>query len=308
MSTSPSEAPADAERATLHPALMAVAVGAWLAYLVLLPVLVAHQGAGWLLLTPTLGVWLFSWLAHIRHWCFHRYFRGVDNMAGFKLVSFALFANPAIFAAAHKLHHKHVHTPRDIEFFCEGWEDWRRRRRMFLLELVLGNIAWEFATEAALRRAGLIEGGRLWPFVRRVLSLLALAGCTWLIAPQALLTFFLCYGLTLYAGALITRHNQWLEHLGILGEGASLDERNRMTRSLDLSTPGGRLFAFINHDDARDHVLHHLEARTFTQDGRTPPPVGSPMIRLSQYPAMLRDYYRTWLAEPRTSREDTRAA
>lgn len=281
------------KRRTLTPLILHVSMTLWFAHLILTPSLFRRHGVGALLLVPTAGVYLFSWLAHARHWCLHKYFRRINNPRAYRLVSLALFASPDVYALAHRTHHKHVHTPRDMEFFRINWTANRRARKVqFILECLFGNIVWEFATEAALRRAGLVKGARLKQFVPRFALLLALACVTTWLAPGALAAFALVYGLTVWATAVVTRHHQWLQHLGILSDGP-LAERNLLTRNLDTSTVGGFLFSFINHNDARDNVLHHLTANGYVQGGCNELPRAATIIGLGQYPRILLAHYRS---------------
>ncbi len=281
------------ERRTLNPLMLPVIIALWFAYLILTPVLFARHGSAALLLVPTVGVYLFSWLAHARHWCLHKYFKRINNPRAYKLLSLALFASPDVYALAHRTHHKYVHTPRDIEFFRADWTTNRRARKIqFILECFFGNVVWEFATEAALRKAGLIKGARLKQLAPRLALLLLLAAATARLAPSALSAFALVYGLTVWTAAVVTRHHQWLQHLGIVSD-ESLAARNLLTRNLDTSTVGGFLFDFINHNDTRDHVLHHISVNGYVQGGSNNLPRAAVTVRVIQYPRILLDHYRS---------------
>jgi hypothetical protein len=91
----------------------------------------------------------------------------------------------------------------------------------------------------------------------------------------------------------MNRHVQWIEHLGILSDG-SLAERNLLTRNLSSATLGGRLFNFIFHYDAQEHVFHHTEPRINSRGAPdlTLPP-GAQTITLGEYPRLLWSHYRS---------------
>lgn len=218
----PAEARARVARASrrLPASLWAVVVG-WLAYLLLLGILRARYGMVALLLVPTVGVYLFTWLGYYRPELWHAYFPGIDNGRWFAFVSYILFADPQVYRLAHGSHHKFVHTPADLEFFCVNWEsDRRRRRRHFFAELVLGNLAWELATLARFLGAGRASvRGIVLATVWRIALLAAMVGaCQW-IAPGSGWRCLGGYWLTIWLGAVMTRQNQWIEHLGVVDTG-----------------------------------------------------------------------------------------
>jgi fatty acid desaturase len=272
-----------------------IVIGMWLAYLMVLPRLVMSYGAVAFALVPTVGVYLFCWLGYYRHELWHNYFPGIDNPRWFDLVSWLLFSDPAVYRLAHPAHHKYIHTTADIEFFCEGYEEDRpRRRRQFAMELVVGNMAWELT---CLHR--LFRDGKYTKWKSRICALkraalfLALVSISRVITPGSGWIYLQGYLATLWVGSLVTRHNQWLEHLGICANGASLAERNLMTRNLPSDGPLAWLFNFVNHNDATEHVFHHTEPKLNTRGfpGLQLPP-GARTVTIAQYLGILVDHYR----------------
>jgi Fatty acid desaturase len=243
------------EASAVH--LLAV-VGLWLAYLLAVPVLRARHGPAVLFLAPTVGVYLFTWLSYYRHELWHRYFRSLDNETWFDAVSYLVWSDPQVYRTAHPTHHAHVHTPGDIEFFCVDWAtDRRRRTRQFLLELCFGNIAWELATLWRLRRGpGTLRRAAVALALRVALWTGLLGVAAWLLGGRGWHYFVTTSALTIWLGSLMTRHLQWVEHLGVVSA-APLAERNLLARNLPSTTPLAWLFNLVNHDDAREHVLHH---------------------------------------------------
>jgi hypothetical protein len=283
-----------AEASRRLPSSLRAVVAAWFVYLLLLGILRARWGPVALLLVPTVGVYLFTWLGYYRHELWHAYFPGVDNGRWFTFVSYMLFADPQVYRLAHGSHHKFVHTPGDLEFFCVNWEnDLKRRRRHFLAELVFGNLAWELTTLARLLRAGRASvPGAVVATAWRIALLAAVVGaCQW-IAPGSGWRCLGGYWLTIWLGSVMTRQNQWIEHLGIVDAGG-LADRNLLTRNLSSRTWAGWLFNLVNHGDAREHVYHHTEPRWNTRD--VPDlglPPGSPSVTIGQYYRVLLDYHR----------------
>lgn len=273
-------------------ALMSV----WFAYVLAMPWLIIHTSGAAALLIPTLGVFLVSFLGYYRHELWHNYFPGLYNPTWFNFVSYMLFSDPAVYRIAHPAHHKYVHTTQDIEFFCEDYEtDRPRRKRQFVLELIFGNMAWELTCLHRLFRENKYTrwGSRACLAKRAALFFTLHTICRALVPGSGWL-FFWCYLTTIWTGSVVTRHNQWIEHLGIVANGASIAERNLLTRNVRSGTLSGWLFNFMNHDDATEHVFHHTEPQLNTRGfaGLELPP-GARTVTLSEYAGLLVDHYRS---------------
>jgi hypothetical protein len=283
------------ESSAFLPFGLAAVICLWCAYLVFAALLWSRRGAWSLLLVPTVGAYLFSWLAFYRHELWHRYFPFIDNGAWYNFVSYLLFSDPQVYRAAHSLHHRYVHTPDDIEFFCRDWlTDRRRRKRQFILELLFGNAAWELSTFWRLRRQGRATSkAHLHSVVKRLIVFLGLMSLAESLEPGAGWFFASLSTVSIWFGALMNRHVQWIEHLGIVSDG-SLAERNLLTRNLSSSTFFGWLFNTLYHDDAKEHVFHHTEPKLNSRGlaGLSLPP-GAQTITLGEYPRMLWSFYRS---------------
>jgi fatty acid desaturase len=283
------------DSSTRLPLCLLVAMTAWVGYLLLVPLLWSRIGATAAFLVPTLGVTLFAWLGYYRHELWHNYFPAIHNPTWFNVVSYMLFSDPQVYRVAHPSHHKYVHTPRDIEFFCERWEDDpARRRRQFVLELLFGNMAWELATLRRLKKEGraTARAGRIAAMPRFAILGAIVGASSWL-QPGSGWACFWIYWLSVWAGSVMTRHNQWIEHLGIVSDG-SLAERNLLTRNLRSDTFAGWLFNLMNHDDAREHVFHHTEPQLNSRgiDGLALPP-GARTCTVGEYLSLLVRHCRT---------------
>lgn len=273
---------------------LACALVGWLLILTLLP-LAAHRFGGWpLLLAPLLGAYFVSWIGMLRHELWHGYVEGVDNRFFYRVTCFALCLDPETYRLSHASHHQHANTDRDIQLYPEGFlRNPRRARFQFAMELLLGNLAWEIATAARLRRQGLLKGttlasnlpGRL---VLPGLLMLFFATAAPDAGPLAIANFLLMF----WSGSVMTRHNQWLQHLGIFASGDP-GARDLLTRNLRNRTVLERLVNFLNHDDSVAHTYHHTEPRTYArlEPGLHPAP-DHLQITLPEYFAVLAAFCR----------------
>jgi hypothetical protein len=101
------------------------------------------------------------------------------------------------------------------------------------------------------------------------------------------------YALVYWLGALAAHHSQLVEHGNLIVDG-DLRSRNLASRNL---MPGGlaaRLFLFLTHGDAREHVLHHLRPAVHNRPfpGRVPLPPDAVRMGLRDYAGVLGDMLR----------------
>lgn len=283
------------EASAFLPFCLAAAICLWCAYLIIAALLGSRQGVWSLVLVPTAGAYLFSWLAFYRHELWHQYFPAINNGAWYDFVSHLLFSDPQVYRATHSLHHRYVHTPDDVEFFCENWQtDRRRRKRQFILELLFGNAAWELSTFWRLRKQGRATLRAFFnALAKRLAVFLGLTALVEMMEPGAGWFFLGLSTGSIWFGAVMNRHVQWIEHLGVLSDG-QLAERNLLTRNLSSATLAGKLFNWLYHHDAEEHVFHHTEPKINSRgaSGLTLPP-GARTITLGEYPRILWSYYRS---------------
>ncbi|MBL9139448.1 MAG: fatty acid desaturase [Verrucomicrobiales bacterium] len=270
------------------------ALAGWILVLTL-PPLLAHRAGWWLLvLSPVIGAYFVSWLGMLRHELWHGYVDGLNNRLFYRVTCFALCVDPETYRLSHASHHLHANTDRDMQMYPEGFLRHPGRARLqFVMELVLGNIAWEVATTARLRRRGLLTGATIAANLpgRLVLpGFLALffAGLAPEAAGLAAANFILMCG----SGSIMTRHNQWLQHLGIFATGDD-DARNCLTRNLRNQTILERVVNFLNHDDSVAHTYHHTEPGTYTRlEPGLQPASNHVQITLPEYWEVLWAFYR----------------
>ncbi|MBI3890431.1 MAG: hypothetical protein HY303_02750 [Candidatus Wallbacteria bacterium] len=268
-------------------------IGVWIAYLLLLPSLWMQSMPLALLAIATAGGYLALGIGYYRHELYHVYYKPFTKPL-YYLTSWLVFSDPQVFRIAHPLHHGAVHTHDDIEFFCAGYaEDRARRKRQFLFELLFGNAAWELHTLQRLKREKRFDRPQgLLSFLCRVGLAGLLCGVSTRLTPGSAKAYLAGYFLTLWWGAIVSRHNQWLEHLGIVG-GGTLEERNLMTRNLPDTGLLNRLWNLYHRNDPREHVLHHTKAGIHSRIEPFPLPVGARFTSVAEYPGLLRQYWRS---------------
>ncbi|MCC7377150.1 MAG: fatty acid desaturase [Verrucomicrobiales bacterium] len=202
--------------------------------------------------------------------------------------------DPETYRLSHASHHLHANTDRDRQMYPEGFlANPTRARLQFALELVLGNLAWEIATTARLRRQGMLPGTRIAAHLPgRLVVPGVLAWFFATVAPEAAGFAIANFIVMFWSGSLMTRHNQWLQHLGIFASG---DEkaRNLLTRNLRNETLLERTINFLNHDDSVAHTYHHTEPGSYTRlDSDLHPASDHVQVTLRDYWKALTAFYR----------------
>jgi fatty acid desaturase len=272
----------------------ACAIAGWILVLTLLPLVASRVGWWLLVLAPVVGAYFVSWLGMLRHELWHGYVEGLNNRFFYRVTCFALCLDPETYRLSHASHHLHANTDRDRQMYPEGFlENPRRARLQFAMELLLGNIAWEIATTARLRQQGLLAGSRI---AANLPGRLALPGLLALffagVAPDAAGLAAAHFIVMCWSGSLMTRHNQWLQHLGIFAVGDD-EARNLLTRNLRNQTMLERIVNFLNHDDSVAHTYHHTEPKTYTRlDPGLHPATNHVQITLPEYWAALSTFCR----------------
>jgi len=278
-------------------ARLGIALLGWLIALVGIPLLAHRHGAWILLAAPWVGAYFVSWLGMLRHELWHGYVKGINNRRFFRITCFALCVEPETYRLSHGSHHIHVNTEHDMQMYPENFlQDPRRARVQFLLELMFGNLAWEFSAAARLKRSGQLSTSTLLLHLPARLALPAgIALAFGVLAPDVLGLVAANFALMVWSGSVMTRHNQWLQHLGILCEG-TMEERNLRTRNLRNKTWLERLVNFLNHDDSVAHTYHHTEPNAYTRlDPNLQPASHHLQITLGDYARILRAFHRSLL-------------
>ena len=90
--------------------------------------------------------------------------------------------------------------------------------------------------------------------------------------------------LSFFWGSLIQHNSQLIEHGNLIIEG-EWEERAIKARNLRSEGVLAKLFLFLTHYDAREHVLHHALVRIYSGPfpGRCPCPKARSFITLRDY-------------------------
>jgi len=238
---------------------------------------------------------IVSWMGYIRHELWHNYFPGLPNKLLYNFVAMSLFSDPQIYGIAHATHHKYLHTTNDLEFFCEGYEKSSEKRRFqFWFEFFLGNVGWEI--NAMFRFWKFKEFSKIKHSVSLVLRLAIFAVICFVVniyVPGSWPIFGIIYVLSIWIGAVVTRHDQWIEHLGIIHNG-NLSERIYKTRNLPDNHWSNQIWNMLNHNDPRGHYFHHaypyLNLRDITH---LKLPKECARTTIPKYIQLLRKHYRS---------------
>lgn len=271
----------------------------WPLYLIVAPLAVQRLGAWLLLLLVPVGVHLVMWVGLLRHEVWHRNFDRVDPKRAFRLLSYLIFMDPNPYYLFHGPHHTHVHTRKDPVIFCEGYEDRRTRKRIFILEFLFGNAVWELMTLQRLMRTGKVSRKEvLGALPYRLVPLLVTATATYAVGGSGALSLYpLTTLLAAWAGSLAARHTQWVEHLGVLAEG-SMEERSLKTHNLTRATPFGWLFNVLTLNETWNHTYHHVSpVQPLSAIDEVEPAPDHRVIDGRQYAAILWSYWKSLQAD-----------
>ena len=91
-----------------------------------------------------------------------------------------------------------------------------------------------------------------------------------------------------WIGSVFVHHIQLIEHGNLIVEG-DFHERKVRTRNLKDEGFFAKLFLFLTHGDAREHVIHHTHVGVYSRPfpHKVPMPEESVRIGLSEYISIL---------------------
>jgi hypothetical protein len=210
-----------------------------------------------------------------------------------------LVTDPQLYSLLHSSHHAEVNSWEDTEFHPFG-NIKPRGRRIFAnaLEILLGMIYLVIAYAIVVpRHTRYSRQYRHWKFLLAVLvwssflgSLLYVTHRVYGVQPSHIaVVYFLSYWL----GAVAVRHSQLVEHGNLIVAG-DWDVRNLRSRNLKDTGFFEKLFLFLTHGDAREHVLHHTVPNVYTRPfpRQVPMPPNAVYITLRDYGKILSDMLR----------------
>lgn len=273
-----------------------VALIAWPAYLVVLPYVFVQWGALSLLFMLFPGVYLFTWLGLLIHECWHKYIPNVPNDFFRNIFSWMLITEPQVYNIVHSSHHTHVHTYQDMEFHPAGRIENRRRRRIYnAMEIFMGSGFVLLVTGVKVSKHPELQkkyssNKFLIAVLAWVVFYVGMSYASQVIFGVTALQATIAYTISLWMGSFFLHHNQLIEHGNLIVEG-NLDERNRKSRNLKPSGILEKIFLFLTHGDAQEHVLHHTQPRFHSRPfpNKLAVPDDAVYITLGDYMLILKD-------------------
>jgi hypothetical protein len=263
---------------------------AWPAYLFVAPYVYARYGMLMMLFAVFPGAYLFTWLSLLTHETWHKAIPNIPNRLLYVCFSWMLLTDPQLYSLLHSFHHSHIHSWDDVEFHPFGNVQPRPLRIVAnLLEIVFGMIYVVAAYCVVVpRHPQCRREYRYWKSAVTIVIGAFLLLSTGYMAQVAFavrtLDIVVSYVLSYWVGSLFVRHSQLVEHGNLIVD-ADWHTRSLHSRNLNDSGLLAKIFLFLTHGDAREHVLHHTSPHIYAR----PFPGHWPMPGLAVY-ITLRDY------------------
>ncbi len=263
---------------------------AWPAFIFVFPWALAHLKFFAIVPLAFPGLYLFTWAGYLMHESWHNYVPNVPNHFFYNLFSLMLITDPQVYKMLHGHHHMEVNSWEDGEFHPAGKIERTARRRLYNFFEIAGGVAFLvlvslFFIPRHSRYRDQFRWGKL--------LLSSLAWLVFLGGLGAAAHFFLgvngkiivlADALLFWAGSFLLHHSQLVEHGNLIVKG-EWNVRNLRTRNLRRRTPAEKLFLFLTHGDAAEHVLHHTQVKVHSRPfpGAIPLPAGAVVITLREY-------------------------
>jgi fatty acid desaturase len=267
---------------------------AWPVYLLLLPFLFSKFGFFTVILMIFPGVFLFTWVGFLMHEAWHKYVPEVNNNLFYYLFSWMLLTDPQIYKLLHGGHHLNVNSWEDKEFHPAGKiNNAFLRRKYNFFEIILGTVFLVAVTSVTIPFNPKYKGK--YHFKSLVVSLLLwilfLGGIGLLshvIFGISSGPIVISYALSLWICSFILHQSQLIEHGNLIGEG-DWNVRNLLTRNLRNDRVPEKIFLFLTHGDAAEHVLHHTLVKVYSRPfpGKVPMPEKAVYVDFKGYLSVL---------------------
>lgn len=240
------------------------------------------------------GLYLFTWTGYLMHESWHNYVPNVANTFFYSLFSLMLLTDPQVYKMLHGHHHMEVNSWNDREFHPAGRIDrvaWRRLHNFFEIS---GGVAFLVVVSLFfIPRHSRFRDKYRW-------NKLFLSSIAWLVflgglgaASRHLLgvngrTILLADALLFWAGSFLLHLSQLVEHGNLIVTG-EWSVRNLRTRNLRRRTLAEKLFLFLTHGDAAEHVLHHTMVKVHSRPfpGSIPLPEQAVVISMKDFLKVL---------------------
>jgi fatty acid desaturase len=270
------------------------AAAAWPLYLLVLPFVFSKLGFFTILLMIFPGVFLFTWVGFLMHETWHKYVPNIPNNIFYYIFSWMLLTDPQIYKMLHGGHHMNVNSWEDKEFHPMGQITNATLRRVYnILEIILGTVFIVAVTSVT------IPFNSKYKATYRFKSL-ALSLCAWIIFFGGIgflshvifnlptQTIIIPSIINVWICSFTLHQSQLIEHGNVIGEG-DWNVRNLLTRNLKSEGILEKLFLFLTHGDATEHVLHHTQVKVYSRPfpGKVPMPEKAVYITFKSYLPIL---------------------
>ena len=240
------------------------------------------------------GGYLFTWAGLLMHEAWHRYVPGVPNETFYNYFSWILLTDPQIYKVLHGTHHAQVNSWDDREFHPLGHIAHPVARRVFnVCEILLG--VGFIVVVSSLMLPLHPQFKQKYRFTSMLLSVLVIAvffggvvalNRAGLHVPGREIAAALL--LNVWVDSLLLHHSQLIEHGNLIVAG-DWSARNLKVRNLRADGIAEKLFLFLTHGDAKEHVLHHTLVSVYSRPfpGTVSMPSDAVYITLKDYGKIL---------------------
>ncbi len=214
------------------------------------------------------GSLLFSWICFLYHESWHKYVPSIPNEKLFIFYGWLLAHDPQVYRIVHGGHHIHTNTWNDIEFHPLGFIKNDTLRHIYNLgEILLGSSFIYIITFFVIKKNARFK----WQsFIISALALIVIFGSFFAFSHYFLnvksSNIIISWILMFIIGGTIQHHSQLIEHGNIiLNESTPFHDRIMLTRNLYPVGWFEKIFLFLTHWHAQEHILHHTEVSTYTR-------------------------------------------
>lgn len=267
---------------------------AWPVFVLGLPWVFHHSILLALALMVFPGGYLFTWAGLLMHEAWHRYVPDVPNGIFYNYFSWILLTDPQIYKVLHGTHHAQVNSWDDREFHPLGRLANPVARRVYnLFEIMLG-VGFIVVVSSLMLpvHPQFKQKYRLASMLLSVLvvtlffgGVMALNSLVLHVPGREIAAALL---LNIWVDSLLLHHSQLIEHGNLIVAG-DWNARNLQVRNLKADGFVEKIFLFLTHGDAREHVLHHTLVSVYSRPfpGTIPMPPAPVYITLKDYSKIL---------------------
>lgn len=239
-----------------------IAIPLWLLYFFLLPYIYTTSKFIFIILSFTLGNYLFFWLGYLYHETWHEYVKVLPNKKLYYLYGILLFSDPQLYRLVHGSHHANVHTYQDLEFYPLGKIRNKKLRSLYnILEIFFGVAVLTLTQSITLPKNS--DFNKKFSKTSHIIALSRIIGLygailltTHIAFSISIINILVCYLISIWIHSFSLHQSQLIEHGFLIAKG-TLKERSLLTRNIKPHGAANIFLLFLTHNDTREHVLHH---------------------------------------------------